>query len=277
MVPVSARGAALGVALIPGLAVAARANQPPGPQAVAGELGALLLLMGCTALAGGYAIERARRGGRPRRWPLALGAAAVVASAMHEGQAALVCVGIIALALLRAVRLVGWALQAGTPAAPPHLAEARRGRLLAGAALLVVLVVPLASAGVAFAGYYPADELRERLLRAVAAQLLRDGLDAADAAGPLHDALPVEKLRAALGGGVELELAPDRRDFTLRVWPTSFPPWPYRLLVSSPSYHVDASGQLRAIRVNEPGVRCPPDAPVVGLIEPAAPGSPRRF
>lgn len=277
MVPVSARGAALGVALVPGLAVAARANQPPGPQAAAGELGALLLLVACTGLAGGYAIERARRGGQPRRWPLALGVAAVVASAMHEGSAALVCVGIIAVALLRAGRLVGWALQVGTPAAPPYLAEARRGRLFAGAALLVLLTVPLAGAGVAFVGYLPRDEFRERLLRGVTAQLLRDGLDAADAAGPIYAEVPLERLRGLFGGEVELVLAPDRRDFTLRLWPTSFPPWPYRLLVSGPSYHVDASGRLRAIRVSEPGVRCPPDAPVVGLIEPAAPGSERRF
>lgn len=67
----------------------------------------------------------------------------------------------------------------------------------------------------------------------------------------------------------EFVLGPDGTTFTLRMWPASLPPWPYRLLVSEASFYADQTGQLRAIRVNEPGVRCPADAPVVATIEPA--------
>lgn len=276
--PVSWRAAVRGLALVPALAAAARANNPPGPQAVVGELGGMVLLVAITALAGGYAIERAKTGA-VSRGGLLLGVVGVFVSAMHEGFALLVCAVVILLALARAVQLLLWARRAGAPDAPAHLAGASRARLVTGAALLVALVVPLAGAGVAFAGYWPRDAVHEGLLRKLVSELLREGLARRDAAGlpvypeadPSEGSLRFPLERAAISfsrGQADYARTPDGHGFTLRLRPLDFPPWPYRLLASQASFYVDQTGQLRAIRVNAP-VHCPPDAPVVGTIEPA--------
>lgn len=257
----------------------AAANQPPGAQPTLGLVALLAALPLLTAVAGGYAILRAT-GSAPSRWRLPAGIAALVFAAMHEGNAFLVT-GIVALlAVVRAGQLLRFGIRARRPKKERDsaLASARPARLLGGGAALLLVASAIAGNAAAFLGFRPDDDrVEDELARLVARELAwgfrhagEDGLPRFEAPLPGSGiSFPGAQFPALSASySATFTLGPDARSFQVTAAPARMPFFPYNLLVTLPSFYADETGTLRAIRVHDDLVRCPPEGPAIRKVRP---------
>ena len=269
---------------------AAWANNPPGPHQSLALLAFPVVIVALTSLGGGYAVYRAL-GQKLRNRAAVLWAAAIglmLVSGFNEGAAALVGIGIGAWACWRGVRMLAWGARAGqgAAAAEPHLAAARRGRLLAAGGLLAIAAVALAGQTVAFLSWSPSEGRVEQELTELLAFQARRAAAFDPAAGATRFAAPriepdgrlsfdgfepvsLHATRRPTGWGsvYEVRFVLGAGGDTYQVWayPDRFPPLPYAWIyrITLPSYYADETGRLRAVRVSRKGELCPADAPVV--------------
>ncbi len=144
---------------------------------------------------------------------------------------------------------------------------------VAGVLCLLVSVVAV-GAPVSYLGWWPGDRYALYALNEIVARQLARGQASADAEGPRYEPLELDgdqvrfdqrSLGLPSTYGIDSAVTDEGRGFEVWAWPRTFRPLPpYSWFTTVPSFYADETGQIRAIRVHEAGVRCPPDGPVVG-------------
>jgi len=242
------------------------ANQPPGPQMFLSEILILPLMMLLTALGGGYAVMRAANIKR-RRWLIAVVVVAILLTGINEGLSAMLMLVFGPYALVRGVRLLVWGAKALHPPEKrsTYLAHASPARLLTASLLTCLMAIALVGMNFAFVGWWPGEYyLEQRIKQVIALELVNANKQQA---GDAVYQLP-ELRMAGTVYDQEFKLGPGGKSFQAWVWPKRMPFFPYNYLVTLPSFYADQTGQLRMIRVHNPGQRCPPDAPVYYRVHP---------
>jgi hypothetical protein len=245
------------------------ANNNPGPQMMLAEVSLLPLMIVLTLAGGGYTVLRRFPPGVRLRWKVIGAIVAVFFSAVTESFAVLVAIVFGWIATLRAIRMIGWGI--GGTEAP--LTAARRARLVAAGAALLVAAIFLTGMAVAFVGATPwSDEDRIASLRKyVALRLaLRTPPSPQRAALEKNAAEYEERLAMHMGRWQDqpTKIEEHGEHFVVYLKPnvTNNPFPPYNRFFSVPSYRADETGLIRRKLVHARDDLCPPDAPIVGRV-----------
>lgn len=273
----------------------ALANNIPGPQTSLGFIAMLIAIPVLTYFGGGEKIlARLKPASRLKRGFVGLLKVLAVLIGIvwisTEGTAGGALLGALAFAVFRGSRLVTWGVKAGLPegARPAHVEGVSRWRLISGGSLLIVGAVALTHMSIAFLPQYPPEhQIARDLMRLTLAVKEAgkenkggDGLPRYTApsvsdsgsyqvAKEWYHALKPEQnaFQSHFWHATEVKIASDGKSFQAWAWPRVVPYWPWNHVMPVASYYIDQTGQLRIIRVAEPGMRCPQDAPVRAIAE----------
>jgi hypothetical protein len=270
----------------------ADANNSPAPQALLGEMLIPIAMMICTAIGGGYAIMRRKKRRRLRGVRFVAGFAMVVVSLFFSESAIVLTSVFVILAVARGVQMIAWGVKAARPIEQrkPELERASARRLLPAGALLLALTTILVSWISAMSGWY-FYTMADSEIQGELKKLLVHQFQYADEQRRQHGVARFEPpILDGFPGGITFEnvdfnfppvglrykcaanffLGPGGRTFKVLVVPQQFPLFPWRYVVTRPSFYADQTGKIRAIQVHAPRP-CPPDAPVVEQVAADAP------
>ncbi len=258
------------------------ANQPPGPMVSLPEIAILPLMVLLSLVGGAYTVRK--RLGRKRIPYLWLGVVLVMFfSFTNEGLGWMTAMVFAVIAVYRGVCMVVWGMQAKS-SGHEHLSGIRPARLTLAGGTLILIASVLATTATAFVGYWPMESFSiEAVERFAAHQLAYAEEQSQEPGRPKYHELVrgdndwVLSLGRLRRGTYKFELGEDGESFTLFVLPQeTFPFYPFNLLTSQPSMRVDETGAIRMIRVQEPDIYCPADAPMVLRVYASDPSRPDR-
>jgi hypothetical protein len=253
------------------------ANQPPGPHVILAEILILPLTAFLSLLGGAYVIMNRKGMKRKKLLTIIVAFLAIVISGAHEGFGVLVAIIFGIYAMIRALKMVSWGINARSSHNDrAHLVGASSWRLITSGVLLILITVFLTGMAVAFVGFWPeiGQASRERELKDLVAHRMAYARWVAEKEGAEVPSSVLDEIKTIRDfnppdSRVRIEYSQDRKHFTVYMLPIQrMPFFPFNYLTSLPSYRADETGRIRMIHVNREDHLCPEDAPVVMKVGP---------
>ncbi len=246
-------------------APSAMANIPPAPQAFAGLISLQLSIVLFSLVGGAYSILHRQKPSKIFGWIWRILVSVLMIMIFSVPEVSFIIALVYGyVAIKRSINMISWSRNCKTGLLPA-LQGANSVRLIfSGVGLLLSASLSLSLIFVFYqpwSGRYNDDQSLLRLLK----KKLSFGMEHKHANGQSF----YNRDEDAYFNSPRFKFiyGKDDETFTILVLPDKLPAWPYNLLVSMPSLRADQTGQIRLILVHNNFEECPPDAPVVHIVD----------